>query len=264
MISENFTYDWDQDNIPDSFFIDGIDTGKQMYGIGTQIYFSKFSIKLSTGARFTLFPDSQIMYEFSSPDTLQKSNLGGNKDIVEKRGFFLLYIDPDHKSIPMILINGNEYAGPGPFGKIILGLDKNKKPKVLYKSCFDLAELQDLNSDGTYEIVENPCYETVGTEFSIDTTIYPACPAYFLQLNNKYNGYLAPYCPYGILRLENKNTAPTIVSDSFLAEKYNLKNNGGWMGSRCSNKYYYLRRDSVSKLQLLPMAKAAAIWNSIK
>jgi hypothetical protein len=195
---EEFDFDWSGKGAPAHFKLER-HTGQQEP--------SRLTIQSKGHKDFVLSNDDGWV-EYETDFQPQENFLKINKNLGTSR--FVLFLPVTNGLPPLAFLASMDYASD-PERLHVIGLDDAGNPKLLFNQIFHLAELGDLDGDGTKEMVGLPCF------------------------SQSWSDNLLTYDPLHVYKLEA--TPKTELKLSLpLSQDYNLKHYYGWAGPDCSEE----------------------------
>ncbi|HEY2168668.1 MAG TPA: hypothetical protein VGJ30_03525, partial [Candidatus Angelobacter sp.] len=123
---------------------------------------------------------------------------------------FVLFLRVTDGLPPLAFLASLDYASD-PERLHVIGLDAAGDPKLLFNQIFHVAELADLDGDGTKEMAGLPCF------------------------SQTWGSNLLTYDPLHVYKLESTPKLELKLSVP-LSQDYNLKHYYGWAGPDCSEE----------------------------
>jgi len=194
-VVEEFDFDWSGKGAPAHFTLER-HTGQQEP--------SRLTIRIKGHKDFVLSnDDGWVEY--------QTNFLPGEKFLKVYRNLsqssYVLFLRGSDGSPPLAFLGSLSYASD-PERLHVIGLDDAGDPKLLFNQIFHLAELVDLDGDGTKEIVGLPCF------------------------SQTWGDNLLTYDPLHVYKFESTPQLELKFSLP-LSQDYNLKHYYGWAGPDC-------------------------------
>lgn len=195
---EEFDFDWSGKGTPAHFKLER-HTGQEEP--------SRLTIRIKGHKDFILSNDDGWV-EYVTDFQPEENFLKINKNLGTSR--FVLFLRITDGLPPLAFLESLDYASD-PERLHVIGLDAAGDPKLLFNQIFHLAELADLDGDGTKEMAGLPCFsQSWGNDF-------------------------LTYDPYNVYKFPGLNDSGAMLSID-LSKEYNLKKYYGWAGPACSEK----------------------------
>jgi len=195
---EEFDFDWPGKDTPAHFKLER-HTG--------QAEPSRLTIQIKGHKDFILSNDDGWV-EYETDFQPEENFLKINKTLGTSR--FVLFLQVKDNLPPLAFLESLDYASD-PERLHVIGLDAAGDPKLLFNQIFHLAELADLDGDGTKEMAGLPCFsQSWGKDF-------------------------LTYDPYNVYKFPGLNDSRATLSID-LSKEYNIKKYYGWAGPSCSEK----------------------------
>jgi len=195
---EEFDFDWPGKGMTAHFKLER-HTGQQEP--------SRFTIQIKGHKDFVLNNDDGWV-EYETDFQPEEKFLKINKNLGTSR--FVLFLRVTNGLPPLAFLASMDYASD-PERLHVIGLDAAGDPKLLFNQIFHLAELIDLDGDGTKEIVGLPCF------------------------SQTWGDNLLTYDPLHVYKFESTPQLELKFSPP-LSQDYNLKHYYGWAGPDCSEE----------------------------
>jgi len=193
---EEFDFDWSGKGMPAHFKLER-HTGQQEP--------SRLTIQIKGHKDFVLNNDDGWV-EYETDFQPEEKFLKINKNLGTSR--FVLFLRVTNGLPPLAFLASMDYASD-PERLHVIGLDAAGDPKLLFNQIFHLAELVDLDGDGTKEIVGLPCF------------------------SQTWGDNLLTYDPLHVYKLQS-TPEPDLELSLPLSQDYNQKHYYGWAGPMCS------------------------------
>ena len=194
---EEFDFDWQENGTPAHFKLER--SGRQEP--------SRLTIQIKGHKDFILMSDDGwVKYQTNFQPGENFLNL--NKNLSKSN--FVLFLRTTDGIPPVALLESWDYASD-PERLHVIGLDASGDPKLLFNQIFHIAELRDLDGDGTKEMVGLPCF------------------------SQAWGSAFLTYDPYNVYKFPSLTDSATKLSVE-LSKEYNLKKYYGWAGAVCSEK----------------------------
>jgi hypothetical protein len=197
-VVEEFDFDWQGNGTPAHFKLER-HTGQHEP--------SRLTIQIKGHKDFILKNDDRWV-EYETDFQPEENFLKINKNL--STSSFVLFLHITDGLPPMAFLESWDYASD-PERLHVIGLGADGNPKLLFNQIFHIADLVDLDGDGTKEMAGLPCFS-----------------------QSWGNGFLT-YDPYNVYKFPSLSDSRATLSLE-LSKEYNLKEYYGWAGAACSEK----------------------------
>jgi hypothetical protein len=181
-------------------------------------------------------PDGWIEYDSKEQPSEVYAQLK-ERNLVQSKYVLILASSARKDEAPLIFLRSWAYASDAERLHVI-GFQPSGQPITLLNAELNLEKFEDLDGDGSAEIIGRPC-------MSEETA----------------PGFLT-YNPYQIYKVPHRTIGPAVLSNH-LSREYNLKHYYGWAGPNCTDQMtMVLHPPNGSKPAIMPTAEAEKLMHA--